>query len=280
MAWTKVPDSWKICKMPTIGNAWGSNGFLKAFQTYVDAPIHPQIARGQYLRGEPYSKYIIEVEPFGKIDVPPIAITTAQRLTDQNDNPIVRFHFFTICDVSTGDCTLHISTNPTIDKAFWSSSARIAVDVPVHQSMQDAMGFRQAMRNLHSTEMSAVTGFVDDILDLDFGSALGTAQKTVMESKKAIDDATNANKVTISGSGSIGSYITFISTLARPKIHCYFARVVAENIADKGRPLMQNKQLNTLSGFVQCSDATIETGLTQSENSQIISFLNGGFFYE
>lgn len=280
MAWTKVPDSWKICKMPTIGNPWGSNGFLKAFQMYVDAPVHSQISRGQYLRGEPYSKYVIEVEPFGKIDVPPIAITTAQRLTDQSNNPIVRFYFYTICDISTGDCTLHISTNNTIDKAFWAGSAKVAVDVPVHQSMQDAMGFRQSMRNLHSTEMSAVTGFVDDIFNLDFGSALGHAQKTVMDSKKAIDDATNANKVTISGNGSIGSYITFISTLARPKIHCYFARVVAENIADKGRPLMQNKQLNTLSGFVQCSGATIETGLTESENSQIISFLNGGFFYE
>lgn len=279
MAYRLASDTWKICTLPSITGAYGTSGYLKSFQIDLLAPLHPNISRGQWLRGTPYSQYIIEVEPFGKIDVPGSEITSATRVTESGVS-YVKFTFYTFFDISMGDCRLAISTKGSIDKCFYSASTKVAVDVPVHQTVQDAMGYRQAIRNLNSANLNGATGFVDDIFSLDIGSAFGRAQKTIMESEKYIDDATMANRVSVSGQGTLGSYMSYSRTLCSPKIHCYFQPLSTENNADKGRPLNKNRQISNIPGFIQCSGAVVESGLTQAENTEIINLLNSGFFYE
>ena len=47
-----------------------------------------------------------------------------------------------------------------------------------------------------------------------------------------------------------------------------------------GRPLMQNVQLSTLSGFVKCGNASVPVNAHASERDAINSFLNSGFYIE
>ena len=47
-----------------------------------------------------------------------------------------------------------------------------------------------------------------------------------------------------------------------------------------GRPLMVKGAINTQSGFVKCSDASISISGMEEERTEINNFLNNGFFYE
>lgn len=47
-----------------------------------------------------------------------------------------------------------------------------------------------------------------------------------------------------------------------------------------GRPLCENKQISTLSGFVKCANASISIDGFKSERDKVNSYLNSGFYYE
>lgn len=51
-------------------------------------------------------------------------------------------------------------------------------------------------------------------------------------------------------------------------------------LAVYGRPLKTFKTINTLSGFVKCSGASIDISCSASDRAQINSYLNSGFYYE
>ena len=57
-------------------------------------------------------------------------------------------------------------------------------------------------------------------------------------------------------------------------------RITDEDRAEFGRPLMQIKTINTLSGYVKCVDAHIDLPITDKEKKAITEFMNSGFFYE
>ena len=67
---------------------------------------------------------------------------------------------------------------------------------------------------------------------------------------------------------------------------CEFHYQVAEDIADRGKPLCEKVVLSTLaasatsSGYVICTDGNIATVGTKQEDTQIISYLNGGLFIQ
>ena len=56
--------------------------------------------------------------------------------------------------------------------------------------------------------------------------------------------------------------------------------IVAENRSENGRPLMDNRTINTLSGFVKCGDADHAFSGMASENDMINAFMKNGFYYE
>ena len=81
----------------------------------------------------------------------------------------------------------------------------------------------------------------------------------------------------LSTSGSNGSLL-FLEY--PPKLYAKFNHVVNDDVVQLGRPLCEIRVINTLSGFIKCMDAELETAATKEEKSMVISFLNGGFFYE
>ena len=84
-----------------------------------------------------------------------------------------------------------------------------------------------------------------------------------------------ATKLQISGTN--GSRASFADP---PKLVCEFYNVVDDDVEHRGRPLMQDEILNTIPGYIMCSDAELECSCTSDELGRIKGFLNGGFYYE
>lgn len=274
--------SWQIVKNPDIGDTYGNNGYLFVNTEIIHFNAHPLTGtKGRWVNTEPYSKYQFEVEPFGKIDIPSSELNSATMYIDQDTG---RYYFvltvFLMVDVSTGDGKLSLSLHNQLDKCFYTSTQRIAVDVPVHQSVQDAMSYRQTRREMNKSVVNTALGFVDDVVNLELGSAVGRAVNYSTEQKNMIDTCSQANAVHVNGNATIGSYINFCENFCTPKIHCHYMTFTEEFNADKGRPLCKQKVINTLSGYIKCDSSAIESGLTQDENNMIEAYMNGGFFYE
>lgn len=51
-------------------------------------------------------------------------------------------------------------------------------------------------------------------------------------------------------------------------------------ISVQGRPLCRNVQLGTLSGYIECGNASIDIGGYAGEKDAVNNYLNGGFYYE
>lgn len=274
--------NWKILSFPTLKDTYGANGFLWGQQTTVKVNLHPLTGpRGKWVNIAPYSKFIFELEPWGQVEIPSGVITSADKVYDsQSERYYFTLYVFVYVDCSTGDGKLSLSIYNDVKKAFYSDTRKIAVSVPVHQTIQDAMGFRKAQRDLHYTVIDQGAGFVDDILNLDLGSAVSRFTQAERTDKDLIDTASKSNAVSVSGDGTVDSYMSFCSDLATPRVHAYYSKFTDEFIEDVGRPLCKKRVLNTLNGFTKCKDASIESGLTQAENSAIEAYLNGGFFYE
>lgn len=277
-----MPDQWRILTRPTIGAVYQDNGFLFVHDMSIQIKCHPLTgSKGNWVNSAPYTKYIFEVEPFGQIEIPSGVVNSAEKILDATDN---RYYFtlyiWLMVDVSTGDGKLGLSIENDVSSCFYSDTRRIAVDLPVHQTVQDAMSFRKSERSLNQSAFNTASGFVSDIMKLDIGSAFNRAFNAIPEQENKIDSATQANQVSVSGSGTMGSYMSYVNEFCTPKVHCYFQDFTEEFNADKGRPLCKQKVINTLSGFIKCDSSAIESGLTQDENNMIEAYMNGGFFYE
>ena len=276
--------SWKILLKPDIcADTSAKNGYIVRNIATIQAPVHPQYAtRGHWVMGAPMSKYIIMVEPFGQIEIPSGTVLSAY-ITTSGQNTYFVVRLITLFDVSTGDCRLECQVKTASGDNFVTFdilTANCAVPVPVHQTMQDAMSFRQARRRNANLQVDTVRGFIDAISNLDIGSAITQGQETIMTAESNIDDATMANKVTVSGDGANGSYMSFNKDLCTPKIICYFTKMVDEYNQDKGRPLCRARQISALSGYILCDTPEISTSGTKQENERIVNYLSGGFFYE
>lgn len=274
--------AWKILNFPTLKDTYGANGFLWGQSVTLNVKCHPLTGtKGKWVNIAPYSKFIFELEPWGQVEIPAGVVTSATKTYNSTSQ---RYEFnlyvFVYVDCSTGDGKLSLSIENDIKKSFYSDTRKIAVSVPVHQTVQDVMSYRKAMRDLNYTAIDQGTGFIDDIMNLDFGSALGRFTKSERQMKDLIDTASKSNAVTVSGDGATDSYMAFCSDLSTPRVHCYYQKFTEEYNTDKGRPLCKTKVINTLSGYLKCSDASIESGLTKEENDTIEAYMNGGVFYE
>lgn len=286
--------AWKVCLMPAIGNTTSdNNGYLTRHSVEMHLPLHPSsVNRGKWLLGAPYSKYVINVEPYGMIEIPSGSITSAY-ITEVNpptDNYLT-LKLETIFDISTGDCRLECSMKSGVSSytVFNIMSQNCAVPVPIHQAVQDAMNFRQSRRNQTDLQIGTGKALFDTVMDFALEDLTGRQaieqtvdilRGTYKNATANIDDASRANAVSISGDGTNGSYLSFNSDLCTPKVICYFQELTDEYNLDKGRPLCKARTLNQLSGFIQCDNPDIQTNGTKEENERIVQYLIGGFFYE
>ena len=232
-----------------------SNGY-SAFRLKFGVPKHPQAAdRGAYLNGAPFSSYQLFIAGFGTFEIP------ADKMINQSE-----LNCTMVVDSITGKAIVQVyADNPA--NPILTRDAQIGVPIQIN-GITTAQG-------AGSTLMHFASGLATSVLDL-FGLS--------RESAAEIGSGLATNYTSLSSNGTNGCTSQFYYP---PFFQGNFKKVVDALPAKYGYPLCEAKTINSLGGYVQCDKATLKdsggnsafTG-TENEYNSIITFMNGGFYYD
>lgn len=162
-----------------------------------------------------------------------------------------------IYDVAVGDGQLILSTGDG-SPSLASFTFRCAAELQIGQN---------------STDLTSVIGDVAGAVgSWQCGNPIGTG----ISAAGAIGNILQPSPSILGQQGSIQALISWRD----PLLSVVRYESGALNTATLGRPLNQTITLSTLSGYVKCSNASVDTNLPPEYKEQINSYLNSGFFME
>ena len=251
--WFPFTDAFPGTNVNSIPYGWWSlptsatriSKFTRLAPAFFTPPKHPQAeTRGAYLNAAPYSRYKLVWPVFGVFPLDANVMAKCERLRAE-------------CwvDAVSGKGCLQVFSDTGNNAIFTSTQTVIGVPIQIAQVTSDYLG----------AATSAAGGVADFITgDISGGiSAIGNAIKSAMP------------QVRTQGSNGMTTSYYF-----PPVLECEFYRVVEESNENRGRPLCQERVVNTLSGYQLIADAELEAPCTASELDTIKNYMNGGFFYE
>lgn len=232
---------------------WGNSGVIgcllnaanasKGFAQQITIPNHSQVARGYYLNGYPYTRLMLECYSFGNIP-----IDSSYFIDDTKLTLGISVDFLT----GMGKLTVRAGTNGDL---IYKQYAQIGVPMKVSQVSQGLVG--------------AAANVVGGAVGLAYGNVVGFAQGVVSGLVSLMPQ--------IASTGTNGTKSAFVTA---PNLIITRQNLVDEDKAQIGRPLCQVKTISTLSGFVLCEGVELDTGASKAEKQEVISYMEGGFFYE
>lgn len=234
------------------------NSFSITTDVRARIPEHPQIARGAYLNYAPYTKATAYIPGIGSVPID---------TTFRAGGNYVRARFLIdthtgLADVSVSLCQQSELPDTAGEKIFFFKSVMFGVPIQISQAMVAVM---------------SGSGFsLGDLTSLAGNFVKGELLPTATDILGGGADY-HGGYPSITSNGSNGS---FNLVNLRPRLIVEHYRITDEDLTEFGRPLMQMRTINTLSGFVKCMDAHIDLPITDREKRDITSFLNSGFFYE
>ena len=241
-------------------------------------PRHPQAsARGSYLNLSPYSYYTLRCYPFGTIDIDSEAIAGYNTLD----------LYFNV-DVVTGAAELNIAVNGK-NNPIRTLSGQVGVQIPTASIMVDYTNLGKSTAIVAGAAAVAEVGggsggFFENAREKwnNFVGNIRTGNwqqigNNVKESITKISSSALAAKATVEVMGTQGTASLFYTqTLS---LSGRFLPVADEDRTHRGRPLCQVKTINTLSGFILCSDADVIIPCTDREKAAIQAAMEAGFYY-
>lgn len=227
---------------PISSLEWGTN-----FSFTI--PKHPKSSRGAYLNLLPFSKYRLEAGPWGIIPLDNFNLMDEDILTCEYK-----------VDLMTGSGRLNIKFR---DALIYENIQTTQIGVPV------ALGQNLINQGALVSSATSLAGMTESIVSGSISGLIGNAAS-------AIGDAAALSQSVSSTLGSNGtrSFNNIFGLMAD------FIDIADEDIQSRGRPLCAARTISTLSGYIQCIDADPELACTDTELSEIISYMNSGFFYE
>ena len=217
-------------------------------------PDHPQISRGAYLNYAPYTRITLFCPPFGEIPIDPTFRRQGKYLYGKY-----------MLDPITGQATLRIafaaqqsgaySSKPCIEK-----TAMMGVPIQLAQVYAD-----------YTSTIQGGISAIGNILSQNYEGALSDLVTS------GINSYLSSIAPQVSTNSANGSFINFP---LEPNLVVEHYKIVDEDQADFGRPLMAKRQLNTLSGYIKCAEAHFDGSCFDMERDSINRFLLNGFFYE
>lgn len=228
--------------------------FADAVQSFTIA-AHPQVAKGRYLNLAPYSRYTLYLPGVGMMNLD----TTL--FEGVNGIYVTRY-----VDAITGRATYRVITVPTAigDPSLLVTSAECQWGVPI------TMGGNNIGANVLTGTLATIGSAAAAIASGGTSAIIGAVAGGIGSAVSAMDGATVGS--------SIGGNLT--APLMPIRLDTVFFKITGEDITHNGRPLMQVKQLSTLSGYVQVQKGDVPIPGTSSEAQRVKDFLEGGFFYE
>ena len=234
------------------------------FDGVTQVPVHTQAAtRGKYLNYAPYSK----ITMYGKFGTLPIDTSFLEIGSYIVNNYMV--------DYITGQCVFQVfvadNAAGTNRKLVTKTEFLIGVPIQLAQIGRDYLGVAvNAVDTIKSAGMGAVAGYIT-------GGVAGAVAGGIISGANGIYDTIQSSMPQLQTSGSNGSFICAELSTTMTVIHYV---VADENIAHKGRPLCENRTINTLSGFIQCAEGDVDIPCFFEEKKQIGQYMISGFYWE
>ena len=212
-------------------------------------PKHPKQSRGSYLNLPPYSNYRLEAGPWGIIPLDAFNLLDASSLDCRWE-----------VDLMTGSGRFDIKYR---DKLCYeaSYSAQIGVPVQLGQNMTNQGALMETIGGGASAISAAAS--------LNPGGLLTNGLS-------AIVNAAQLSQPVPSSIGSNGT-MSFNNVFA---LMADFKDIADEDLTTIGRPLCKVKTISSLSGYILCEKADLNTSASPAEKDAIITAMNTGFYYE
>lgn len=229
--------------LPVTCSRLAADSVRLADASFINIPKHPQSGtKGRYLNNSPYTRYTIYWPVFGTISLDPSLLYNADRISCQ-----------CYIDNITGKGCLSVM-DPDGGILYQSSNAQVGVPVQLSQMANDYLG---AAGN--------IAGLISNVAMGDFSALanIGNVAASIMP------------KVQTQGSAGSTGVFRFA-----PVLQCEFLKIVDDSKDKFGRPLCKNRTISELPGYIMTTRAALEIPATSSEIESIISFMNGGFYYE
>lgn len=258
-----IPDN--VAAAPVKIGSWSSTALGKVVNNpgLVLPPVtltiaaHPQVTKGRYLNLSPYSKY--------QLYLPGIGLITLDTTELEGIDSIAVLR---TVDGLTGRILYRVITQP----AGSNTNASILLFAGETQwGVPISLGG-------NNISASSALGTV--------GAAIGTVAAAVATGGTAaivgavaggIGSAVSAMEGTSAGSSVGGSLAVHFYPI---RLDTTFYRISGWDDTHNGRPLMQTRTINTLSGFVMVQKGDVPIAGTSSEADEIRALLEGGFYYE
>lgn len=235
----------------------------------ISVPKHPQAnARGKYMNCAPYSDYSLRFGPIGEIPIDPAT------LVDVSDI-IVKIQYELI--QGQGIVIIGPKINPdanTISLISYCGTCQIGVPIQLTQAIIDPL---KAQVQWQKDTSAIVT---KGATSLSPGGLFDTAFNFQNNMDYAMSNALYNKYPQVHSIGNNGSLINFFDTDWGLYLSYKYYHVVDEDLSEFGRPLCKVKQINTLYGYILCTNAECHISGTLDESSKVNGYLNGGFYYE
>lgn len=215
----------------------------QVFSTSITIPRHNQAAtRGSYLNGSPFTRHQANFYVWGSFPIDAMYFIESGTCA-----------LSVGIDMFTGVGVLHVS-DPS-GNTIYKASAQCGVPIQVSQVTQNIMG-------------AALSGIASAV-SFAAGNPMGVASGIISSIQNLMPQLQ-----TTGAQGSVAGW------KASPTLVSTFYQLVSEDNTHLGRPLMMQKTISTLAGFIQVENPDVDIPATQSERDAIISYMQSGFYYE
>lgn len=241
---------------------------VTGFTGFSNLPKNPWAAtRGEYLRLKPYTQYYIDFPPFGNFDIDP------QYLID-SDSITLDWRV----DLITGNARIALFDDIS-NSYFTIINAQLGVSISLASAAMNVVqtphisSFLNDLGEQLQSGLNQLTGTNNSWLG-NLGNSLNNAVGVVSNISLA-NIGGNTSVQTIGCNGGVTAAYFDVTIVGR------FLALADEDFENKGRPLCAIKTLNTLTGFIQCSDRVFQNNRASSQEIETINnYLQGGFYYE
>lgn len=259
---TRMADA-SVSDSPVMIGSWNSGITGKVIDDPTKADVtcdftiavHPQVsARGRYLNLSPYSRFFLHLPGVG------ITALDTTRLSGISTIRVIR-----MIDAMTGIATYTVKTVPT------GSTPEALLNVAETQwGVPITLGGNNA-------GSSVINGALNTVGSAALAAATGGAGAIIGAGLAGIGTLASAMEGANCGSNTGGNLNAQGNPICLDTIFTY---VTDADSTHNGRPLMQTKTINTLSGFVMVQKGDVAISGTAAEADEIRTLLEGGFYYE
>lgn len=215
---------------------------IKALSHTSNLPDHPQVSRGSYLNAYPYTRLTLNLYSFGQCALDPNRFLDSRSVT-----VLLNIDMFT----GIGVCKV-LSATGTV----YQASATCGVPIQLSQVKDDL-----------------TKPIVDSAM-----VAAALASENVVGVTSSIASAVKNAPPQIESVGAVGSVAAYYLNV--PVIDSIFYKLVDEDLPQIGRPLCAVRTISSLSGYIECENADLSFAGSPIEKDDIVSYMNGGFYYE